>query len=108
MTVHGTTSVRPLQHVVIADRIEAETFAAAAAVTGGDVHVTAVRPRAHGCRLEALEHAAAASKPATARPRRGPKRLDALDVVTREYPGFPTDMQAQIIAVLRAARASAR
>ena len=44
VVVHGTTSVKPLRHRVIPDRIEAETFAAAAAVTGGDVTITTATP----------------------------------------------------------------
>ena len=101
LVVHGTTSVKPLVHRVIPDRIEAETFAGAAAVTGGDVTITDCNPahmgsvlsilQASGCRIEI--------GPATVRVI-GPKRLTAVDVVTREYPGFPTDMQAQMMAVL--------
>ena len=101
VVVHGTTSVKPLVHRVIPDRIEAETFAGAAAATGGDITITHCNP-AHmhavlsvleqsGCKIEAREHEVRVI---------GPRRLNASDVVTREYPGFPTDMQAQIIAVL--------
>ena len=101
VVVHGGTSVKPLVHRVIPDRIEAETFAGAAATTAGDITITHCNP-AHmhavlsvleqsGCKIEAGEHQVRVI---------GPKRLGAADVVTREYPGFPTDMQAQIIAVL--------
>lgn len=105
VVVHGTTSVKPLVHKVIPDRIEAETFAGAAAVTGGDVTITDCKPahmgsvlgvlEACGCRIE--------SKDGSVRVM-GPKRLMATDVITREYPGFPTDMQAQIMAVLCCAK----
>jgi UDP-N-acetylglucosamine 1-carboxyvinyltransferase len=101
VVVHGTTSVRPLQHRVIPDRIEAETFAAAAAITGGDVTIVDCDPghmgavfavlEACGCKIDAGERRVRVV---------GPKRMAATDVVTREYPGFPTDMQAQIIAAL--------
>jgi UDP-N-acetylglucosamine 1-carboxyvinyltransferase len=101
LVIHGTTSVKPLVHRVIPDRIEAETFAGAAAVTGGDVTITDCNPahmgavlsvlEACGCKIETGDHHVRVL---------GPKRLAATDVVTREYPGFPTDMQAQIIAVL--------
>ena len=105
VVVHGTTSVKPLVHQVIPDRIEAETFAGAAAVTGGDITITHCNPghmasvlsvlEACGCRIESKENTVRVM---------GPKRLQATDVITREYPGFPTDMQAQIIAVLCCAK----
>ncbi|HET6347673.1 MAG TPA: UDP-N-acetylglucosamine 1-carboxyvinyltransferase [Candidatus Krumholzibacteria bacterium] len=101
LVVHGTSSVRPLQHHVIPDRIEAETFAGAAAVTGGDVTITHCNPDHMGAVLTVLEQCGCTVETGRGRVRvRGPKRLEATDVVTREYPGFPTDMQAQIIAVL--------
>jgi UDP-N-acetylglucosamine 1-carboxyvinyltransferase len=101
LVIHGTTSVRPLRHDVIADRIEAETFAAAAAITGGDVTVTECDPAHLGAVLATLESSGCRVEVGDRRVRVvGPKRLTATDVVTREYPGFPTDMQAQIIAVL--------
>ena len=101
LVIHGTTSVRPLVHRVIADRIEAETFAGAAAVTGGDVTITDCDPGHMGAVLATLESCGCRVETGPGRVRVvGPKRLAATDVVTREYPGFPTDMQAQIIAVL--------
>jgi UDP-N-acetylglucosamine 1-carboxyvinyltransferase len=101
LVVHGTTSVRPLVHRVIPDRIEAETFAGAAAVTGGDVTITNCNPGHMGAVLSVLQQCGCEIEPGVDRVRVvGPGRLSATDVVTREYPGFPTDMQAQIIAVL--------
>lgn len=101
LVVHGTTSVKPLQHRVIADRIEAETFAAAAAITGGDVTITECDPAHMGGVFSILEACGSTIELGERRARVvGPKRLAATDVVTREYPGFPTDMQAQIIAAL--------
>jgi UDP-N-acetylglucosamine 1-carboxyvinyltransferase len=101
VVVHGTTSVKPLVHRVIPDRIEAETFAGAAAVTGGDVTITDCNPAHMGAVLSILESCGCRVEAREDRVRViGPKRLEATDVVTREYPGFPTDMQAQIIAVL--------
>jgi UDP-N-acetylglucosamine 1-carboxyvinyltransferase len=101
LVIHGTTSVKPLVHRVIPDRIEAETFAGAAAVTGGDVTITHCNPAHMGSVLSVLEGCGCRVEAADGRVRViGPKRLASADVVTREYPGFPTDMQAQIIAVL--------
>ena len=104
VVVHGTTSVKPLRHSVIPDRIESETFAAAAAITGGDVTITDCDPGHMGAVLSVLEAGGAKIEIGERRVRViGPKRLAATDVVTREYPGFPTDMQAQIMAALCAA-----
>lgn len=101
IVVHGTTSVKPLEHRVIPDRIEAETFMAAAAITAGDVVVTGCNPGHTGAVVSVLESIGARVEVAQDRVHvKGPERLKATDVVTREYPGFPTDMQAQIIAVL--------
>ncbi len=101
VVVHGTTSVKPLRHRVIPDRIEAETFAAAAAITGGDVTITDCDPGHMGALFAVLEACGAKIEIGDGRARVvGPKRLAATDVVTREYPGFPTDMQAQIMAAL--------
>jgi UDP-N-acetylglucosamine 1-carboxyvinyltransferase len=101
VVVHGTTSVKPLVHRVIPDRIEAETFAGAAAITGGDITITNCNPHHMGAVISVLEACGAKTEAGDDEIRViGPKRLQATDVVTREYPGFPTDMQAQIIAVL--------
>ncbi len=101
VVVHGTTSVKPLRHRVIPDRIEAETFAAAAAITGGDVTITECDPEQMGAVFSVLQASGAKIEIGEGRARViGPKRMAATDVVTREYPGFPTDMQAQIIAAL--------
>jgi UDP-N-acetylglucosamine 1-carboxyvinyltransferase len=101
LVIHGATSVKPLVHRVIPDRIEAETFAGAAAVTGGDVTIGDCNPGHMSAVLATLESCGCRIEAGKDRVRVvGPKRLAAIDVVTREYPGFPTDMQAQIMAVL--------
>jgi UDP-N-acetylglucosamine 1-carboxyvinyltransferase len=101
LVIHGTTSIKPLVHRVIPDRVEAETFAGAAAVTAGDVTITNCNPAHMGAVLSVLEACGCRIEARDDRVRViGPKRLAAADVVTHEYPGFPTDMQAQIMAVL--------
>jgi UDP-N-acetylglucosamine 1-carboxyvinyltransferase len=101
LVIHGTTSVKPLVHRVIPDRIEAETFAAAAAITGGDITMTDCEPAHMGAVLATLEACGCRVEMGAGSARVvGPARLASTDVITREYPGFPTDMQAQIIAVL--------
>jgi len=101
LSITGVGELKPIQHRVIPDRIEAGTFAAAAAVSGGDVtithcapgHLDAVLTTLRGCGAE-IEVTGDTVRVV------GPKRLEPAHVVTQEYPGFPTDMQAQIIAVL--------
>jgi UDP-N-acetylglucosamine 1-carboxyvinyltransferase len=101
LEITGVTSVAPLRHRVIADRIEAGTFAAAAAISGGDVTLRGCRADHLDAVLEVLAACGAGVERTDDVVRvRGPERLAATDVVTREYPGFPTDMQAQIIALL--------
>jgi len=101
LEIEGTDSITPLRHRVIPDRIEAGTFAAAAAASGGDITLAGCRPEHLGAVVQILEACGAGIESDGDRMRvRGPKRPSSVDVVTREYPGFPTDMQAQIIAVL--------
>lgn len=101
LTIEGVESIAPLRHTVIPDRIEAGTFAAAAAITGGDVTLEHCRSRNLDTVLDVLKSAGAEVEVGESTVRvRGPERLDATHVVTQEYPGFPTDMQAQIIATL--------
>jgi len=85
----------------IPDRIETGTFLAAGAITGGDVKLTGCRPdhlstvvaklRDMGCAIEEGDGALRL---------RAESRLKSVDVVTEVYPGFPTDRQAQIMALL--------
>lgn len=101
LSIQGATSVAPLRHSVIPDRIEAATFAAAAAITGGDIMLTGCKPDHLGAVISALETCGATCTPsADTMHVTGPPRLQPGHVVTQEYPGFPTDMQAQMIAVL--------
>jgi len=101
LEVTGVDELRPIHHPVIPDRIEAGTYAAAAAITGGDVTVTRCTPGHLDAVLSTLRGCGADIETAGDTVRvRGPKRLIPAHVVTQEYPGFPTDMQAQIIAVL--------
>jgi UDP-N-acetylglucosamine 1-carboxyvinyltransferase len=101
LEITGVEELRPVHHRVIPDRIEAGTYVAAAAITGGDVTVTHCAPHHLDSVLSTLRGCGAEIERAGDTLRvRGPKRLQPAHVVTQEYPGFPTDMQAQIIAVL--------
>jgi UDP-N-acetylglucosamine 1-carboxyvinyltransferase len=101
ITVDGVEDLRPVDHAIIPDRIEAGTLLAAAAVTGGDVLVKHAVPehlepviqkmRETGCELTVESGGIRC---------RGPKKLRAVNVITREHPGFPTDMQAQLMVMM--------
>jgi UDP-N-acetylglucosamine 1-carboxyvinyltransferase len=101
LIVDGVSRLHPVQYRVIPDRIEAGTFMAAAAITGGELHIgncrledmmavvdrlrsmgVKVEPNGNGCTVV------------------GGQRIEPSDITTQPYPGFPTDLQAQFMAVL--------
>jgi UDP-N-acetylglucosamine 1-carboxyvinyltransferase len=100
ITIHGVDKLHGCTHRVVADRIEAGTFLCAVAATGGDVvlrhgradHLEAVieKLRAAGAEVSAVEDGIHV---------RSQGRLAAQGFRTTEYPGFPTDMQAQFMAL---------
>jgi UDP-N-acetylglucosamine 1-carboxyvinyltransferase len=100
LTIRGVSALRPIDTTIIPDRIEAATFAAAAAMTGGNLKLERVVPAHFEAALRKLEEAGStiqrASDSVTVT---GPARPRAVNVVTQPFPGFPTDMQAQMIAV---------
>lgn len=99
--VEGVPRLGGAVHTVIPDRIEAGSFLAAAAITGGDVLVDNVicdhlkpvtaKLREAGIRVEENENSIRVSSD---------RELQPVDIKTMPYPGFPTDMQAQLMAVL--------
>jgi len=98
--VKGVTKLKGAKHRIISDRIEAGTFLIAGAMTGGDLNVAACEP-AH---LEAVIHRLNAvgvkTKTNTDSVRvMGDNPFTASDLSTEEYPGFPTDCQAQFMAL---------
>jgi UDP-N-acetylglucosamine 1-carboxyvinyltransferase len=98
--VHGVEKLHGARHRIIPDRIEAGTFIIAAALTGGDLTVTGCDPQHLGALLSKLEESGvhvSATADSVRIVSHGP--LKASDVVTEEYPGFPTDMQAQYMAL---------
>ena len=105
MTIEGVEEMEPLRYRVMPDRIEAGTFAAAAAATGGKVRIDKCDPSHLEAVISVLQSTGAKIQSGKDNIYvEGPERVDPIHVVTREYPGFPTDMQAQIIAVLCRAR----
>ena len=105
--VQGVDVLRPARHAVIPDRIEAGTFAVAAALTGGDVTLRACRPGDLEALALKLEEAGAKVGAGEDWLRvRGPRRPRAVDIKTAPHPGFPTDMQAQLMALCAVAEGS--
>jgi UDP-N-acetylglucosamine 1-carboxyvinyltransferase len=100
VTIHGVQSLAPIDTAIIADRIEAATFAAAAAITGGTITLERVVPDHCEAALQKLEEAGCTVvREVDEVTVSGPVRPRAFDVTTMPFPGFPTDMQAQMMAV---------
>jgi len=100
LTIRGVDTLRPIDTTIIPDRIEAATFAAAAATTRGAIRLDGVVPDHFEVVLRKLEEAGCALQRGTDSVTvSGPQRPRAVNVVTQPFPGFPTDMQAQTIAV---------
>ena len=99
--IEGVSELAGARHRVIPDRIEAGTLLVAAAITGGDVTVTGTEPRHMSAMLAKLEESGSAVAVTDDRIRcQGPARPKAVDLITNPFPGFPTDMQAQFMAML--------
>ncbi len=107
ITIDGVAKLEPLNYRVMPDRIEAGTFMVAAAITGGEI-------RLHEAALDHLEALTGKLREAGVDIEeqgesvvvRGPQRLRAVDIKTRPHPGFPTDMQAQFMALMTLAEGS--
>jgi len=102
-TIHiqGRESIEPFRHSVIPDRIEAGTYAAAALITGGDVTLEDCRPDQMHSVIDKLESCGAEITVTEDTMRVvGPKKISPVNIDTGYYPSFPTDMQAQMMAVL--------
>ena len=108
--IQGTSKLRGARHTIIADRIEAGTYLIAAVVTRGGLTLTGADCRHLGALIDKLAQAGARIEvpdPHTIRVRGG-QPLRSVDVTTEEYPGFPTDMQAQWMALMTQAQGEAR
>ncbi|MFZ5470689.1 MAG: UDP-N-acetylglucosamine 1-carboxyvinyltransferase [Myxococcota bacterium] len=104
ITIDGVDALRPVDHAILPDRIEAGTLLVAAAVTGGEVlvknavpeHLEAViqKLRETGCQVRVEDGGIRLT---------GPSTLRSVDIKTLEHPGFPTDMQAQLMVLMSVA-----
>jgi len=99
--IQGVPEIGGARHRIIPDRIEAGTLLVAGAITGGDVTITGAAPRHLTATLAKLEECGAQITVDGDRVRcRGRGRPQAADIITSPFPGFPTDMQAQFMAML--------
>jgi UDP-N-acetylglucosamine 1-carboxyvinyltransferase len=101
LTITGVPALHGAEHEVIPDRIEAATFAIAAAVTNGEITILGARPEHMHAVLDKLREAGVRVERVgqTLRVRRG-GRPKAVDITTLPYSGFPTDVQAQMTVLM--------
>ena len=109
ITVEGVESLGDAEHAVIPDRIEAGTFAIAALITRGDLTLTGAKPRHLDSLLEILKETGASISVENDSMRiAADGAAKAADITTDPYPGFPTDLQAQFMALMCLAEGPSR
>jgi UDP-N-acetylglucosamine 1-carboxyvinyltransferase len=106
IVVEGVGRLHGARHAVLPDRIEAGTYAMAVAMTGGDVMLQNARPELLQAALDVLVQAGVTITPTNEgiRVARNGSGLNAVDVTTEPFPGFPTDLQAQLMALMTKAK----
>jgi UDP-N-acetylglucosamine 1-carboxyvinyltransferase len=98
--VKGVAKLHGAKHRIIPDRIEAATFIIAGALTGGDINIAGCDPRHLDAVLQKLNEAGVKTTHTADSVRvMGDNPFHAADMVTEEFPGFPTDVQAQYMAL---------
>jgi UDP-N-acetylglucosamine 1-carboxyvinyltransferase len=101
ITIEGVDELHPVDHAIIPDRIEAGTLMVAAALTRGNVLVRDCLPEHLDAVIAKLRAAAVEVAPEPEGLRvQGPNGIKPADIVTRPHPGFPTDLQAQFMALM--------
>jgi len=104
LVIHGVEKLHGCEHAVIPDRIETGTFMIAAALTGGDVTLTNTRANTLDSITSLLKKAGVdvtiSGDKIRVKRQDDLKSLRGIDIMTEPYPGFPTDMQAQIMTML--------
>jgi len=108
--IEGVDRLHGATHRVVPDRIETGTYAMAVAMTGGDVTLTGTSPDLLSNALDVLAATGTTVEagPAGIRIARGSQALMPVDVVTEPFPGFPTDLQAQFMALMTRANGVSR
>jgi UDP-N-acetylglucosamine 1-carboxyvinyltransferase len=110
LIIEGVTRLGGARHSVLPDRIETGTYAMAVAMTGGDVLLQGARPELLQSALDTLRQAGAeiTSNNEGIRVRRNGSGIRPVDVTTDPFPGFPTDLQAQLMALMSMAKGTSR
>ena len=105
--IRGVTHLRPAEHTVIPDRIESGTYMIASAITGGDIRIDGCRPEPLSAVIEKLQNVGTDVE-ITAKGLRvkGSETIASVDIKTMPFPGFPTDLQAQFMALMSVAKGS--
>jgi len=102
--IEGVERLQPVEAAVIPDRIEAGTFMIAAGMTGGDVRLTGCEPSHLDALITKLREAGMSITVGDGEIRAaGGGRIKSVDITTLPYPGFPTDLQAQMMAYMTTA-----
>jgi UDP-N-acetylglucosamine 1-carboxyvinyltransferase len=108
--VDGVARLHGARHAVLPDRIETGTYAMAVAMTGGDVLLQNARPELLQSALDVLAQAGVTVTPTNEgiRVARNGADLAPVEVTTAPFPGFPTDLQAQLMALMTRAGGTSR
>jgi UDP-N-acetylglucosamine 1-carboxyvinyltransferase len=108
--VQGAKKLRGARHTVLPDRIETGTYAIAVAMAGGDVVLAGARPELLQSALDILKQAGAEIGVTNEgiRVKRDGAGLAPIEVETAPFPGFPTDLQAQLMALMTRARGTSK
>lgn len=110
LRVQGTKRLKGARHAVLPDRIETGTYAMAVAMTGGDVVLAGARPELLQDALDVLKRAGATIEVTNEgiRIARNGSALAPVEVTTAPFPGFPTDLQAQLMALMSRAKGTSK
>jgi UDP-N-acetylglucosamine 1-carboxyvinyltransferase len=110
IVVQGVSRLNGARHPVLPDRIETGTYAMAVAMTGGDVLLEGARPELLQSALDTLTQTGCEITTSNAgiRVARNGGGIAPVEVTTAPHPGFPTDLQAQLMALMTRARGTAR
>src|SRR3569623_129974 len=108
--IEGVARLSGTRHSVLPDRIETGTYAMAVAMTGGDELLQHTRPELQQSALDVLVQAGVTVTPTNEgiRIARNGAGLNPVDVTTAPFPGFPTDLQAQLMALMTRAKGASR
>ena len=109
--IEGVESLGGAEHTIIPDRIETGTFMVAAAITGGEIEIKSCRPEHLTAVIDKLREAGVDIEelnPSTLLVKQSAGGLKAKDVTTEPHPHFPTDMQAQYMALMTQAEGESR